>query len=153
MSGSSSIDDEFSNGDGYEGGGSDSDDDEDKKKNHRTTKMGCGGFRKEVVLHPFTKAKNQIRRIKSRKPLLASSSSKSLSNSTAGKKVITTRVDGDGAPTGTGCKFCFSRPLVLETPNLSPISDPNHPNFTHAMLKNLIQNNDFYCKECNPHLD
>ncbi|CAL1393139.1 unnamed protein product [Linum trigynum] len=31
-------------------------------------------------------------------------------------------------------------------------SDPNAPNFTADMLRILIERNDFYCRECNPHL-
>lgn len=31
-----------------------------------------------------------------------------------------------------------------------PKSGPNDPNFTHAMLGTLLDNNNFYSKECNP---
>jgi hypothetical protein len=41
----------------------------------------------------------------------------------------------------------------LETPNGSPSSDPNDPKFTHSMLKTLIEKNDFFSKECNPHIE
>lgn len=158
MSGGSS-DEEISNGDrdGYQGGGSDGDDDEDNGigKKHRRTN-GCG-FGKQVILHPFTKAKNQIRRIRSKKPLLSSSSSTASSsrnvNVSARGKIV---IHGDSA-TATrigSCKFCFSYPKVLETPNSSPYStsDPNNPNFTQSMLKTMIEKNDFYSKECNPHI-
>ncbi|KAA0056095.1 putative lysozyme-like protein [Cucumis melo var. makuwa] len=36
--------------------------------------------------------------------------------------------------------------------NGSP-TDPNHRKFTNEMLKVLIEKNDFYSKESNPHLD
>ena len=43
----------------------------------------------------------------------------------------------------SGCRFCFSRPKVLESPNEeSPSSDPNDPNFTHGMLRTLMDKND-----------
>lgn len=147
-------DEEISNGDrdGYQAGGSDGDDDDDDnaigKKQHR--RMGCG-YGKRVVLHQFTKAKNQIRRIRSKRALLSSSSSCSTRNvSSRGKTVLH---GGGGTRIGSGCRFCFSRPKVLETPIGSPTSDPNDPTFTQSMLKTLIEKSDFYSKECNPHID
>ncbi|KAI5424667.1 uncharacterized protein LOC127132508 isoform X1 [Lathyrus oleraceus] len=162
MSGSS--DEEISNGnrDGYQRGGSDGDDDEDeeeyrKKKNRGRVDFGFG---KRLVLRQFTKAKNQIRRVRSRKALLSSSSSltaassRNVNVSSRGKVVIIHGNDTDSSSNtatrnGFGCKFCFSRPSVLENPDGSPSSDPNDPKFTHSMLKSLIENNDFYSKECN----
>ncbi|KAK7397062.1 hypothetical protein VNO78_18229 [Psophocarpus tetragonolobus] len=125
---------------GYEGG---SDDSEFGKIEHRRTRI-AGGFGK-VVVRQFAKAKKQVRRIRSRKSLLSKSRSRN-----EGKVII----EGDSSGRGSGCRFCFSRPKVLESPNEdSPTSDPNDPNFTHAMLRNLLDKNDFYSKECNPHLD
>ncbi|XP_061366291.1 uncharacterized protein LOC133309522 [Gastrolobium bilobum] len=86
---SGSDDEEISNVDrrGYREGGSDGDDDNDddgdddaaigKKQSRR---MGIGKA-KQVVLHQFTKAKRQIRRIRSKRTLLPSSSSSSSSSS------------------------------------------------------------------------
>ena len=83
-----------------------------------------------------------MRRIRSRTSLLAKSEE--------GKVVIVEA----GVSGRSGCRFCFSRPKVLESPNEeSPSSDPNDPNFTHGMLRTLMDKNDFYSKECNPHSD
>ncbi|KAK7337635.1 hypothetical protein VNO77_18218 [Canavalia gladiata] len=150
MSGSS--DEEISNADrdGYKGGGSDGDEDDDSeigKRERRRTGSGIGKAKK-VVVHQFTKAKNKLRRIRSRKALLPSPSSNAKTMGCSGKiKIIR------GGRSGRGCRFCFSRPKVLESPNESPPSDPNDPNFTPAMLRTLIDKNDFYSKQCNPHLD
>ena len=147
---SASSDEEISNGDrdGYQGGGSDGDDDEDDEeednaigKKHKHRKRLNFGSGKRLVLHQFTKAKNQIRRIRSKKVNLSSNSS---SRTTSFSSNIRN---------GRNCKFCFSRPCVLETPNGSPSSDPNDPKFTQSMLKNLIEKNDFYSKECNTHIE
>lgn len=148
MSGCSGEEISFSDAD-HRGGGSDGDDDdseigksEEGLRRRRRRRMG-GGFGK-VVVQQFTKAKKQIRRIKSKKSLVPKSRSENEGN------VI---IDGSGRYSGSGCRFCFSRPKVLESPNESPMSDPNAPNFTYVMLKNLMDKNDFYSKECNPHLD
>lgn len=141
-------------------GGSDGDDDDDDDdddaaagdhgigKNHR--RKGCGFGKdiakaKQVVLHQFTRASKKLHRSRNKRDLIRSSSSRN-ARSFSGKMI---RDDG----TRTGCKFCFSRPQVLESPNGSPTSDPNDPNFSYVMLKNLIEKNDFRSKECNPHLD
>lgn len=59
-----------------------------------------------------------------------------------------------GAISGTnGCYFCFKQPHTLESPAESFTSDPNDSSFTHDMLRSLIEKNDFYSKECNPHID
>ncbi|ESW35271.1 hypothetical protein PHAVU_001G221000 [Phaseolus vulgaris] len=130
---------------GYEGG---SDDDSEIGKSQLRRRRKGSGFGKGVV-HQFAKAKKQIRRGGNRKSL----SAKSRPGSEEGKVIV---VDGDGSGRrrrGSGCRFCFSRPKVLESPNESPTSDPNDPNFTHAMLRTVMDKNDFYSKECNTHLD
>ncbi|WVZ08225.1 hypothetical protein V8G54_021571 [Vigna mungo] len=119
---------------GYEGG---SDDDSEMGKSQLRRRRRVSDFGR-VVVHQFAKAKKQIRRVRSRKSLLA----KSRPGNEEG-----------GIRRGNGCGFCFSRPKVLESPNESPTSDPNDPNFTQAMLRTLMDKNDFYSKECNPHLD
>ncbi|XP_057963176.1 uncharacterized protein LOC131154427 [Malania oleifera] len=53
---------------------------------------------------------------------------------------------------GGGCYLCLTRPQTMESPAESPGSDPNSPEFTYELLKALIENNDFYSKDCNPHL-
>lgn len=54
---------------------------------------------------------------------------------------------------GGWCCFCLKPPRTLESPGESPSSDPNSSEFTFDMLRALIEQNDFYSKECNPHLD
>lgn len=54
---------------------------------------------------------------------------------------------------GKGCVFCFSRPKTPESPADSQVSDPEDPTFAHVMLRDLLEKNDFYSGECNPHLD
>ncbi|TKY61616.1 hypothetical protein E2542_SST11467 [Spatholobus suberectus] len=144
----------FSDADHREGGSDGDDDDseigkseERSRRRRRRRRMG-GGFGRgmgQVVVDQFTKAKKQIRRIRSRKALLPKPRSRN-----EGKVMI---IGGDVSGRGSGCRFCFSRPKVLESPNDSPTSDPNDPNFTHAMLRTLMDKNDFYSKESNPHLD
>ncbi|MBA0844335.1 hypothetical protein Goarm_001435, partial [Gossypium armourianum] len=72
------------------------------------------------------------------KPSLSSSSSFSSSK----------RVGSGGGFYGG---FCCTRPRTLESADDSSTSDPNDPNFTYEMLKTLIEKNQFYSKECNPH--
>ncbi|KAL3635176.1 hypothetical protein CASFOL_019723 [Castilleja foliolosa] len=48
---------------------------------------------------------------------------------------------------------CLKQPLTLDSSGESPTSDPNSPEFTFDMLRALIEKNDFYSKECSPHLD
>lgn len=64
---------------------------------------------------------------------------------------------GDGGGGGDeGCLYCCLKP----NPNLdssSPVEpktsgDPNSPNFTFELLRALVEKNDFYSKECNPHI-
>lgn len=52
-----------------------------------------------------------------------------------------------------GCLSCLKEPRTLDSSGQSPTSDPNSPEFTFDMLRDLIEKNDFYSKECNTHLD
>ncbi|KAL1532894.1 hypothetical protein AAHA92_32852 [Salvia divinorum] len=45
------------------------------------------------------------------------------------------------------------QPKTLDSSGESPTSDPNSPDFTFDDLRALIEKNDFYSKDCNPHLD
>ncbi|KAG8363975.1 hypothetical protein BUALT_Bualt19G0079400 [Buddleja alternifolia] len=46
------------------------------------------------------------------------------------------------------------RRTVEDSSGESPTtSDPNNSEFSFDMLRGLIEKNDFYSKECNPHLD
>lgn len=127
------------NGDGDDGGNAMRD--EDGKKKHTIGKA------KQVFLQQFTKAKRELHNRRHRKALRSSSGSSGAA--------IVTRASGKTIRGGSiaGCYFCFSRPQVLESPSRSPPSDPNTPSFTYAMFKTLIEKNDFYSKECNPHID
>lgn len=51
------------------------------------------------------------------------------------------------------CLFCLGRPKALKSPVESRSSDPDDLTFTHEMVRDLLEKNDFYSKECNPHLD
>ncbi|KDP23317.1 hypothetical protein JCGZ_23150 [Jatropha curcas] len=100
-----------------------------KKKKQQRRGYGCA---KEVVLVPFIKAKNYLKQSRTNN---WSSSSSATGN----------RFDGS-------C-FCLKQPSTLESPADSHTSDPDDPKFTLEMLTTLIEKNDFYSKECNPHFD
>ncbi|KAJ4721792.1 hypothetical protein OWV82_009440 [Melia azedarach] len=104
---------------------------------------------KKVVLVPIAKAKKQLyhRRNKNRIKLALSSSSTPDSAANG---------NGNGSFPGNSFKgfgLCLRQPDTLESAGKSPCSDPNDPSFSCEMLKLLIEKNDFYSKECNPHLD
>ncbi|KAL2460657.1 Uncharacterized protein Adt_44077 [Abeliophyllum distichum] len=54
---------------------------------------------------------------------------------------------------GGGCFLCLKQPWAMESSGESPTSDTNSAGIGYDMLKVLIEKNDFYSKECNPHLD
>ncbi|KAL8027286.1 hypothetical protein ABFX02_14G085400 [Erythranthe guttata] len=79
-----------------------------------------------------------------------------------GKKPASQKRKQKGIYVNSGCwmtrvgrgSTCLSRPRVaVDSSGESPTSDPNSPEFTFGMLRTLIEKNDFYSKECNPHLD
>ncbi|GLU17234.1 hypothetical protein SLE2022_336190 [Rubroshorea leprosula] len=117
---------------GADGGGDDDNDEHDRESGTSGTQIRKkkqrenDGFRKN-----FTKAKQVFHRKKCH------------------RKKPTSSNNGDRG-SGCGC-FCFSgQPCTLESTNTN---DPNDPNlFSYDMLKTLIENNDFYSKECNTHL-
>ncbi|CAL0313625.1 unnamed protein product [Lupinus luteus] len=137
------------------------DDDENEDQNDVVFSIGKNQRTKPrfgVLQRQFSKAKSKFRRIKSKKVHLPSSSFSETahSNTGSGKNKMTNNrtFDYDDDRRSGGCKFCFLRPKVLESfDGSSTTSDPNNPNFTHAMLRVLIESNDFYSKDCNPHLD
>nr|GMD92281.1 uncharacterized protein LOC107774801 [Ipomoea batatas] len=51
------------------------------------------------------------------------------------------------------CFSCLKPPRDMDSQTQSQASDPNSPDFGYDMLRVLIEKNDFYSKECNPHLD
>ncbi|RAL44233.1 hypothetical protein DM860_015593 [Cuscuta australis] len=54
---------------------------------------------------------------------------------------------------GGNCCLCLRFPRPADLSSDSQSSDPNSPDFSHELLSSLIEKNDFYSKECNPHLD
>lgn len=126
--------------------GDEDDDDGNSGKKQRGDGSGSAGggcardFRKakQVILRPFTMAKKQI---------LRNTRSATANAGTSGKMF------GGVGRRGKGCFFCFTQPPTLESPAQSHASDPNDQNFSYEMLKAFIESNDFYSKDCNPHLD
>ena len=131
-------------GGGGSGDGDDGDEDDEGVRSRddgkKRREYGCGrnlGKAKQVVLFPFRKAKKQLV-YSGRKRSRSSSSSASFSGKREGF---------------VGCFLCFKQPQTMESPANSQTSDPNNPAFTYEHLKVLIEKNDFYSKECNPHID
>lgn len=60
---------------------------------------------------------------------------------------------GGGDGEGNGGGGCLKLPRSPDSGGESQTSDPNSPNFSREMLRILIEKNDFYSKESNPHLD
>lgn len=104
--------------------------------------VGYGGFikAKKVALFPIAKAKKQFfhRRNKQQEE--------------QNKRVSSPAAANVGANT-KGCYFCFKQPFTLESSAESFTSDPNDSSFTYEMLSSFIEKNDFYSKDCNPHLE
>ncbi|CAK9134235.1 unnamed protein product [Ilex paraguariensis] len=53
---------------------------------------------------------------------------------------------------GGGCYLCLKQPQTLDSPSESETSDPNNPDFTYEMCRELIEKNDFSSKEYNPQM-
>ncbi|KAF8038655.1 hypothetical protein BT93_B1251 [Corymbia citriodora subsp. variegata] len=70
-----------------------------------------------------------------------------IDSGSSGKK----RVGCGGCLGGKGRAFCFGRPRALGSPFASRSSDPNDPTFAQEMMRNSLEKNDFYSKECNSH--
>ncbi|XP_044473116.1 uncharacterized protein LOC123201604 [Mangifera indica] len=98
---------------------------------------------KKVVLFPVSQAKKQLYNRRQRQQNRRVSFSDASAN--AGEKF--------GGTSSKVCSFCFMQPQTLDTSDESITSDPNDPKFSNEMLRSLIENNDFYSKECNPHLN
>ncbi|KAL5834160.1 hypothetical protein ACOSQ4_013657 [Xanthoceras sorbifolium] len=130
-------DEEVGGGCGGGGGGVHGNDGEKKQRGF----VSARNFRraKHVVLSSISNAKKKRKQQQPHQnKTLPSSSSSSAANPTL---------------SGTSCKgccFCFTQPHTLDSPVESHCSDPNDPNY---MLKSLIEKNDFYSKESNPHRD
>ncbi|CAK9315071.1 unnamed protein product [Citrullus colocynthis] len=118
--------------------------------------IGKKGFgkAKQVMFYPFRKAKKQIlrRRIKRASSSSSSSSPSSSSSVTCTRRTSSSDKRGFDGSVNQGCGFCFAKLSISDSKNGSP-TDPNHRKFTYEMLKVLIEKNDFYSKESNPHLD
>lgn len=59
----------------------------------------------------------------------------------------------EGGAANRRCLFCISRPRTLESPVELQASDRGDPTFAHESVRALLEKNDFYTKECNPHCD
>ncbi|KAK9678326.1 hypothetical protein RND81_11G203800 [Saponaria officinalis] len=102
------------------------DDYEKKKTKKRLLFGGCNYKRvKEVVFYPLKKVHRRFNHKNSVK--------RSSSNSVKSGKFY--------------CSLCFSKPQTLEN------SIDEELNVNHQSIKGLIENNDFYCVECNTHFD
>lgn len=114
----------------------------DGKNQHSCFGEGMGKA-KQVVMHRFTKAKKKLHNCKFKNKRVLRLTSSGNKSRTSGKTIRRGR-----GGCGTGCYFCFKRPQVLESFSGSPTSNPNDPNYNH-----LIEKNDFFSRECNPHVD
>ncbi|KAG6415574.1 hypothetical protein SASPL_122987 [Salvia splendens] len=54
---------------------------------------------------------------------------------------------------GGWCCLCLRQPKTLDSSGESPSSDPNSSEFSFDELRALIEKNDFYSEDCNPHFD
>lgn len=106
------------------------------------------GKSKRVTLIPSKKDRNRLEKQKIRASN-SNFSSISLSVGCFGRRVSGRR-GGNGGGVG-GCFQCFKNGKTWGSKAESPTSDPNSAEFTHEMLRDLIEKNDFYSKECNLH--
>ncbi|KNA07570.1 hypothetical protein SOVF_170230 [Spinacia oleracea] len=105
---------------------------ESKKKGRLALFGGCSG-KKKVVFSPLNKFQRFYKRYKRCSP--SSFSSHQISNLSS---------------SNYSCCLCLmSNPQTLES-DYDGI-DPNDPNVPCDFIKSLIQDNDFYSKECNTH--
>ncbi|KAI4374042.1 hypothetical protein MLD38_012087 [Melastoma candidum] len=66
----------------------------------------------------------------------------------------TTREGGDGGGVDRFRRVsCVGRPMTLDSSVESVTSDPNDPEFSYEMLRDLLQRNEFFHAECNTNLD
>lgn len=79
-----------------------------------------------------------------------------------GKKLLQQRRKHKGSSVNSGCwaksgggggVLCFKQPRAMDSSGESPTSDCNCAEFDYDTLRALIEKNDFYSKDCNPHLD
>ena len=122
---------------------------DDEFDDDRKMEMGKKGFgkAKQVMFYPFRKAKKQILRRRIKRDSSCSSPSSSVTCSRRTNSLDKRGFDGS---VNQGCGFCLTKLSISDSKNGSP-TDPNHRKFTNEMLKVLIEKNDFYSKESNPH--
>lgn len=123
-----------------DGGGAD---DEDREGPAAETEGKCKGCGRKGKKLPFFRLRNK---------------SKQLLHQKRKQKGVFVNSRGWGrranaAAGGGWCCLCVRQPKTLDSSGESPTSDPNSSEFTFDMLRALIEKNDFYSKECNPHLD
>ncbi|XAR56043.1 hypothetical protein NMG60_11036332 [Bertholletia excelsa] len=124
--------------------GGDGDDDQgcdSKEKGHGCWK-NCRKAKK-VAIFGFRKVDKQLRR-KNKKASLSPPPYSSTG-------CFSRRVGGGRRDT---CYTCFKQTPTLDSSvESSQTSDPNSAEFGFEKLRALMETNDFYSKECNPHLD
>ncbi|CAM8938611.1 unnamed protein product [Rhodiola kirilowii] len=145
------------------GNGDDDDDEEDKEEQgdggnedgggsqleeRRREVNGEGVFRKAIMRSLRRTKKRRNRKEMERDdgenielPSCTSSSSMAAAAARRGRR----------SECGGGCYICFMRPRTKESPD-TPTSDPNSESFSSEMLRTLMERNNFYSKECNPHI-
>ncbi|KAJ4956839.1 hypothetical protein NE237_013622 [Protea cynaroides] len=70
------------------------------------------------------------------------------------KKLYRKKRSSSANPPGEGgCYLCFMSPHTSDSPVTRQTSDPKSPEFSYDSLKALIENNDFFSRECNVHMD
>lgn len=135
MSGKDRSKDDDGNGGGGGGGGGGDDEDGEGEGEGRKISKGCSKRGKMVTLFRLRK----------------------------GKRMMEERRKEEGVYVNSGCWWrrskipgclsCLKEPGTLDSSGESTTSDPNSSEFTFDMLRDLIEKNDFYSKECNTHLD
>lgn len=111
-----------------------------EKENYKRKKKGrfCSYKRaKKVVLSPFSKFHNVYKRYK------RSTSSHEIPN------LSSSSISSTRSGVNYSCCLCISMPQTLDSDYED--TDPNHSNVCYGYYKSLIENNDFYSKECNTH--
>lgn len=76
------------------------------------------------------------------------------SNGVGARKEGTRGTSAGGSRFGDRCCLsCIRRPKTLGSPVESVASDPNDPEFTHEMMRDLLEKNEFFSAECSTHMD
>lgn len=125
-----------------DGGGSGRADEEDTEGPAESDReglcKGCGRKGRRLSFFRLRKSKKLLHQKRKKKGIFVNSS-----------RGWGRRANGGGG----GWCLCLRQPKTLDSSGESPTSDPNSSEFSVDMLRALLEKNDFYSKECNPHLD